>query len=90
MEKSLFKNQDTIDTSRPGRSFFRGFLNNEQGSVAIEYGLIGSLVAVGIIGGVGATSESVSDTFNSIATTMSQLSAAAPSSAPITATSPNP
>ena len=82
--------RSTSKTSKTGTSVFKKFMRDHKGSTAIEYGLIGSLVAVVIIGGVGATRESVSDTFNSIATTMSQLSAAAPSSAPITATSPNP
>ncbi|MEP1441382.1 MAG: Flp family type IVb pilin [Hyphomicrobiales bacterium] len=90
MEKSIFKNQDTIGIRRKGRSFFRGFLNNAQGSIAIEYSLIGSLVAVGIISGVGATRESITDTFSSIAATMSELSEPAPSASPITANSPDP
>jgi len=43
---------------------------NESGATAIEYGLIAALIAVAIIGAVGALGTSTGDTFNEIATNM--------------------
>ncbi|MEQ8558607.1 MAG: Flp family type IVb pilin [Henriciella sp.] len=39
---------------------------NESGATAIEYGLIAALIAVAIIGAVGALGDSTSDTFNEV------------------------
>ena len=36
-----------------------GFLNDESGVAAIEYGLLAALIAVAIVGGVSATGTSV-------------------------------
>ncbi|MGB8817296.1 MAG: Flp family type IVb pilin [Rhizobiaceae bacterium] len=38
---------------------FRKFLFDESGATAIEYGLIASLIAVAIIGGVGSLASSL-------------------------------
>ena len=40
---------------------------NESGATAIEYGLIAALIAVAIIGAVGALGNSTAGTFNNIA-----------------------
>ncbi len=48
-----------------GRSIVRRFLREEGGSTAIEYALIGSLVAVVIIIGVSAVGSSLRDNFYS-------------------------
>lgn len=44
------------------------FLRDERGATAIEYGLIGVLVSVAIIGAVGLVGEDVLALFNSTAT----------------------
>lgn len=37
----------------------RSFLTDQRGATAIEYGLIASLIAIGIVGGVGAFADSL-------------------------------
>ena len=49
---------------------FARFMKDESGATAIEYGLIAALIAIGIIGGVSAIGNSVSDTFNDVASAM--------------------
>jgi pilus assembly protein Flp/PilA len=39
------------------------FLNDESGATAIEYGLIAALIAIAIIGTVGALGTAISDKF---------------------------
>ncbi|MCB1417341.1 MAG: Flp family type IVb pilin [Brucellaceae bacterium] len=46
------------------------FMKDESGATAIEYGLIAALIAVAIIGAVGALGNKVSDTFNTVASAM--------------------
>jgi pilus assembly protein Flp/PilA len=43
------------------------FLKNKSGATAIEYGLIAALIAVAVIGGVGALGSNANDTFNKVA-----------------------
>ena len=43
------------------------FWNDERGAAAIEYGLIAGLIAVAIIGSVGAVGTKLSNTFSNIA-----------------------
>ncbi|MGN6303446.1 MAG: Flp family type IVb pilin, partial [Mesorhizobium sp.] len=40
-------------------TMLRRFLTNERGATAIEYGLIASLIALAIVGGVGAFATSL-------------------------------
>ena len=42
------------------------FLRDESGATAIEYGLIASLIAVVIIGAVGALGNKLTGTFNEV------------------------
>ena len=49
---------------------FARFMKDESGATAIEYGLIAALIAIGIIGSVSAIGNSVSDTFNDVASAM--------------------
>ena len=42
----------------------RRFLANKSGATAIEYGLIAALISMAILGGLGATGNSVSDKWN--------------------------
>jgi pilus assembly protein Flp/PilA len=49
---------------------FVKFIKNESGATAIEYGLIASLIALVIIGGVTAVGTSLSSTFTSISGTL--------------------
>ncbi|WP_084397505.1 Flp family type IVb pilin [Henriciella aquimarina] len=46
---------------------FARLFKNESGATAIEYGLIAALIAVAIIGAVGALGSSTSGQFNNIA-----------------------
>lgn len=46
------------------------FLKNKSGATAIEYGLIAALIAVAVIGGVGALGQSANDTFTDVVTGM--------------------
>ena len=57
-------------------------MRDHKGSTAIEYGMIGSLVAVGIIGGINSTSESLGNIFNSISFAVAAATTAAPSGPP--------
>lgn len=46
------------------------FLKNNQGATAIEYALIGTLVSVGIIGGLQTFSSSTNNLYTSIVATV--------------------
>ena len=48
------------------KSLINRFMNDEDGSTAIEYGLIAALIAVAIIAAVRAVGGTLSDTFDSI------------------------
>lgn len=48
------------------RHFLRKFASDEQGAVAIEYGLIASLIAVALIPVLDAVGLAVHDTFEDI------------------------
>ena len=47
-----------------------GFLTDEKGATAIEYGLIASLIAVTIIGAVSAVGNRLSTTFNEVSSNL--------------------
>lgn len=49
----------------------RQFLSDESGATAIEYGLIGALISVGIITAVGLLGDSLDETFSSTAASVS-------------------
>lgn len=44
----------------------RRLLNDEEGATAIEYGLIGALIAVAAIAGFNAVGSSLTSTFNNV------------------------
>ncbi|RIJ17085.1 Flp family type IVb pilin [Henriciella mobilis] len=46
---------------------FARLFKNESGATAIEYGLIAALIAVAIIGAVGALGTNTATTFNDVA-----------------------
>jgi pilus assembly protein Flp/PilA len=48
------------------RKMLKDFIRNEDGATAIEYGLIASLIAVAIIGGVAAVGSKLSTSFDTI------------------------
>ena len=50
------------------------FIQDDEGATALEYGLLAALIAAVIIGGVTALGQVVSNTFNSIASSMSAAS----------------
>lgn len=77
-------------TTKAKPSVFKRFCRDNKGSTAIEYGMIGSLVAVAIISGVSSSGESIGNTFTTISNSLSLVSSPAPSSpsnpaAPLTA-----
>lgn len=51
--------------------FFNKLLRDEAGATAIEYGLIAALIAVAAIGAMSALGTSLSTTFNTVSTKMS-------------------
>lgn len=48
----------------------RKFLKSEKGATAIEYGLIAALISVVIIVAITAVGTSLSNTFNSVSTSL--------------------
>ena len=47
------------------------FLEDQRGATAVEYGLLISLIALAIIGGLNAISGNINTKFNMVATTLS-------------------
>ncbi len=52
------------------KNLFSRFVKDESGATAIEYGLIASLIAVGIIASAKTLSSSISGTFTAAGTAM--------------------
>lgn len=52
------------------RNLLNRFAKDESGATAIEYGLIAALIAVAIIGTVGALGSKISDKFQEVTTAM--------------------
>ena len=50
-------------------TIFKRFLKDQSGATAIEYGLIGVLVAVATVGGITALGSTVNNTFSTMSTT---------------------
>jgi pilus assembly protein Flp/PilA len=48
------------------KAVFNRFVKCESGATAIEYGLIGSLIAVAIIGALSTTGSKLAGTFNQV------------------------
>lgn len=53
----------------------RDFLRDESGAAAIEYGLIAGLIAIGLLGMLTLTGESLQSVFQTIATTLDGITA---------------
>jgi pilus assembly protein Flp/PilA len=53
------------------KELFSGFLKDQSGATAIEYGLIAGLIAVVIIGAVGAVGTNLTTKFNAVAAALS-------------------
>jgi pilus assembly protein Flp/PilA len=66
--KSLNKGQ--VNSRRKTMSTIKNLIMNEDGATALEYGLLAALIAVAIIGAVGVLGSTVSNTFSTIATQM--------------------
>lgn len=49
------------------KAMFKNFIRDENGATAIEYGLIASLIAAGIIAGVSMVGTNLSAKFTTIA-----------------------
>lgn len=56
--------------------FVSQFMNDESGATAIEYGLIAALIAVVIIGAVGALGTTIKSKFNAVVSGMGGTEAA--------------
>lgn len=56
---------------------FARFRKDESGATAIEYGLIAALISVALIAGASTLGNSLSTTFNSVATKMTNASTTA-------------
>lgn len=52
-------------------NLFAQFAKDEDGATAIEYGLIAALLSVAIIGAVAGVRDSLSTTFGTVSTTLS-------------------
>ena len=52
-------------------------MNNSKGATAIEYGLIAALIAVAAITAMGSLGNSLSNTFNTVSTKMSNANTTA-------------
>ena len=52
------------------KTMFKRFMSNENGATAIEYGLIASLIAAGIITGVTLVGTNLAAKFTSIAASL--------------------
>lgn len=52
------------------RGYLKAFLHDEDGATAIEYGLIASLIIIGIIAALNTFSANTSGMYTSIATTL--------------------
>ena len=61
----------TVKRMKTATPFFGGFLNDESGVTAIEYALLGALIAVVIVGAVGATGTSLLGLYTSVAAKIS-------------------
>ncbi len=59
--------ETTIDRLRAG---MRRLAGDDSGSVSMEYGLVGTLISVAIIGALSATGSGVGDKWNSFANTI--------------------
>ena len=57
--------------------FFRDLLSDNEGATAIEYGLIAALIAVAAITAMGALGNSLTNTFNTVSTKMSNANTTA-------------
>jgi pilus assembly protein Flp/PilA len=50
--------------------FLTGFMTDESGATAIEYGLIAALIAVVIVGAVGAIGTNLNTVFGRVSTSL--------------------
>lgn len=66
--KATFKLQQKPPSRR--RDILQAFLHDEDGATAIEYGLIASLVIIGIIAALKMFSANTSSMYTNIATTL--------------------
>ncbi len=57
--------------------FFRDLLSDNEGATAIEYGLIAALIAVAAITAMGSLGNSLTNTFNTVSTKMSNANTTA-------------
>jgi len=58
--------------------FIKKLRQNEEGATAIEYGLIAALIAVAAMTAMGALGNELTETFNTVSSTMSDANNKAP------------
>lgn len=59
-------------------SYVRGFLRDESGATAIEYGLIAAIISVAIIVALTSLQGSLTNTFNAVTDALNNQGSAAP------------
>lgn len=57
------------------RALVKGFMQEETGATAIEYGLIAALISVAIIAGASALGGNLGNTFNHLSSCMASANA---------------
>lgn len=57
------------------QKFMKSFIADESGATAIEYGLIAALIAVGIIAGASLLGNELDNTFDELATSVTNANA---------------
>jgi len=62
--------ETTIDRIR---ARLRGLRHDADGSVSMEYGLVGTLISVAIIGALSSTTTGLGDKWNHVATTITSF-----------------
>ncbi len=55
------------------KTIFTRFMQDESGATAIEYGLIATVIGVGILAGLGGLKNALNTRFNTIATNLNTV-----------------
>ncbi|QRM53410.1 Flp family type IVb pilin [Sinorhizobium sp. BG8] len=53
-------------------NFIKPFLKDERGATAVEYGLLAALIAIGLLSGLTAFSDSLNNVFMTIDTSINE------------------
>ncbi len=64
---------DVTNSSRTLRAALRALASDRSASVSMEYGLVGTLISVAIIGALSATTTGLGDKWNNVAETINSF-----------------